>query len=442
MRWLLLLPYTCCAIEVYLNAAGKARVCPPGYYCQDSQRYKCPNGFYNGDAGKSFCASCPQGSRCPIGSVKPLSMPAKQARALPMIEVSKKTFNRALCDFGHYCPRGSNEVFKCSAGTYGETNNLTNFMCSGICPAGSYCPPGTINPIPCPPDRIHFCPPGSRSPLRIGAGMYVMDNQEKQCERGYFCDETGARLPCPGGTYGKSLMQTNCSKVCESGFYCPPGSIRQIECIAPEIYCPEESEFPVKVGLGNFSNTNRSEQFICPLGFYCTRGVRYPCPAGTWNNESQGLLDQDQCFQCPPGFICKENVKTECGGSHLYCPPGNGESPLFAPPGYYTDTDSKHRASTRSVCHADQLMCSFFAYNAFYFEGATVLGEARSSVFPCDIGHYCLDGERFECPPGTYGDSTMLTSDTCSGVCAEGFYCPAASFVPTAFPCPVDGYYW
>jgi len=87
-------------------------------------------------------------------------------------------------------------------------------------------------------------------------------------------------------------------------------------------------------------------------------------------------------------------------------------------------------------------MCSFFAYNAFYFEGATVLGEARSSVFPCDIGHYCLDGERFECPPGTYGDSTMLTSDTCSGVCAEGFYCPAASFVPTAFPCPVDGYYW
>jgi hypothetical protein len=44
----------------------------------------------------------------------------------------------------------------------------------------------------------------------------------------------------------------------------------------------------------------------------------------------------------------------------------------------------------------------------------------------------------FECKPcaaGRYGAQAGLTSSACSGLCAEGYYCPMGSASSTAFPC-------
>ena len=39
-------------------------------------------------------------------------------------------------------------LYECSAGLYGDADNLTTFSCSGPCWTGYYCPGGTAAPLP------------------------------------------------------------------------------------------------------------------------------------------------------------------------------------------------------------------------------------------------------------------------------------------------------
>lgn len=51
----------------------------------------------------------------------------------------------------------------------------------------------------------------------------------------------------------------------------------------------------------------------------------------------------------------------------------------------------------------------------------------------CGLGSYCPltgNGSAIPCPAGTFGDSTHLTEDECSGPCHPGYYCPAGSTSP------------
>lgn len=55
---------------------------------------------------------------------------------------------QSQCEEGTFCLGGRRR--QCPAGTFGATTGLMSSACSGPCPAGSYCPAGTIDPIPCP----------------------------------------------------------------------------------------------------------------------------------------------------------------------------------------------------------------------------------------------------------------------------------------------------
>lgn len=96
--------------------------------------------------------------------------------------------------------------------------------------------------------------------------------------------------------------------MCAAGYYCPsilkpqldtppytqwPGKPQltavDYECGGVEWYCPTGSAFPLKVGGGNYSvggdpvrNTTRRGQEVCPKGWYCLGGVRYPCDRGRY----------------------------------------------------------------------------------------------------------------------------------------------------------------
>jgi hypothetical protein len=39
---------------------------------------------------------------------------------------------------------------------------------------------------------------------------------------------------------------------------------------------------------------------------------------------------------------------------------------------------------------------------------------------------------------GRYGSNEGLTTSSCSGACARGYYCPAGSITSTANACPFD----
>ncbi len=53
----------------------------------------------------------------------------------------------------------------------------------------------------------------------------------------------------------------------------------------------------------------------------------------------------------------------------------------------------------------------------------------------CEKGYFCESGQRQICPSGSFGASIRLTNSTCSGLCQEGFYCPAGSTTSTPNYC-------
>ena len=71
------------------------------------------------------------------------------------VEHELKTPNcTAACPAGTYCPEGSIEPSLLPAGRYSPKKELRSWNQASLCPAGSYCPPGAAAPSHCPAGRF------------------------------------------------------------------------------------------------------------------------------------------------------------------------------------------------------------------------------------------------------------------------------------------------
>lgn len=146
----------------------------------------------------------------------------------------------------------------------------------------------------------------------------------------------------------------------------------------------------------------------------------------------------------------------ECGDISVYCPIGS-TLPLPVSVGYYTVGGDNATRSAQKQCEpgfycvdGEQFACPpgsfgnisglsslvgpiFDHINAFYCSGL------------CDAGHYCpfnsTSSTQEKCPAGRYGSSQGLTDNNCTAICPLGHYCPAGSIVPTKCPAGVFGGY-
>ena len=64
------------------------------------------------------------------------------------------------------------------------------------------------------------------------------------------------------------------------------------------------------------------------LGYWCPLGTQYltqyPCPAGSWSNLTNLIVESD-CYVCPKGWFCLKGASSPtgiCPTGH-YCPSGN-----------------------------------------------------------------------------------------------------------------------
>ena len=57
------------------------------------------------------------------------------------------------------------------------------------------------------------------------------------------------------------------------------------------------------------------------------------------------------------------------------------------------------------------------------------------------LRHYCTGGKMFECPAGTHGNTTGLSTVNCAGFCNPGKSCPAGSTNPNGASDCDAGYY-
>lgn len=452
------------ALPPFNNCAG-FRNCEPGYFCVDGIRSICPAGVYgnssslNSPACSGVCPAgyfCPAGTvsptsfvcgnsslYCPEGSTKPLSVPEgfySVDRSGSNLFNDNIRENIVQCSFGTFCQNGKME--KCPAGTFGNVVGLSTISCADTCPEGFYCPIGTKLPYsyPCLNDTRVYCPQGSDAPIPVGLGYYTKRSQistqtgggytsETICPLGSFCIN-GRRYLCPAGRYGGQIQMVNssCSGLCRAGFYCPEGSFisTQYQCDSTDVYCPIGSAAPSLVATGYYTTSHsgndsllisysvdgnefrgwaRSEQAICNPGYYCVKGVRYPCPAGRYG-ASAGLSTGYCDGFCRGGYYCPEGsvspTETECGGDDVFCPTGSTE-PHRADIGYYTTGG----------------------------DGSTTrVGQQR-----CEPGSYCVAGIRRLCLAGFYGHIHGQINETCSGPCAPGYYCPEGSISATEILC-------
>ena len=424
-------------------------ICPVGHYCPlgSSSPIACPDGTFGGETGlmteacSGLCKPgffCLSGSPrmdqyicgsaafyCPLGS-SDRTLVEEGFYSAPIYSHASERYLSMPCEMGFYCSGG--ERTPCPAGTFGNESQLSSSLCSGTCPAGSYCPEQSVLPVP--------CPRGS-----YGSSTGLMDSScSGLCSPGFWCEQgssSATQFPCPSGSYGPlpGSQSRHCSQLCEitvnvsdsamfcislpceAGYFCPPASTseQQQACGNASYYCPASSSLPSPVNDGYYSTGYRSHigqtqsledemfrtgQSPCEAGYYCLGGVRAPCPAGTFGSSKR--LNSSTCSGlCTSGYYCLEGATSstefQCGDPSLYCPPGSG-SPIPVPTGFYS-------------------------------LNANGVPTTRDSILPCIPGHYCIGGVLRPCPNGFYSVNGS-TSEFCDGECGFEYNCPSGTAIP------------
>ena len=451
----------------HLEYGRRCDACPSGRY--NSRGGSCTRGKCNGFASPDCEGPCEAGHFCPPGSSSPrqqpcggpeyyctegsserervqpgyystpLALPREFNRGngtgIPSREYTDKTFVRTaqtLCDPGYFCTGDDGLRRACSAsGSFGRTAGLATSDCTGACPRGSYCIPESNVPILCPAGRYGGTE-GLQSPDCSG-----------ECEPGFYCPAGSVspqEVACPAGRYGENsgLTSSACSldcdgggvncvpTVCKEGSFCPTHSTSKTQdaCGGPDKFCPRGSSTPTAVGVGHYTigelsisgqyqaeadEKNRFDEVPCEPGTYCINGVRIACPPGKF--ASLTLNSNKNCEgDCAAGHYCPlestSTIQIRCGSPAVFCSIGSFE-PQPVTEGWYS------------------------------IVGAP---DTRSDQEICPKGSYCVNGVARLCPAGTYGGTTGLKTKDCSGLCADGFYCPEGSTSRTQIACPAGRY--
>ena len=428
--------------------------CKEGYYCVGGATT--PTQYECGHVG----VFCPEGSSAPIPSsagrrtvsasdhvqhynfTSGLNGENQKGEFRFQTEQAKSVMIQdSLCKKGHYCIGG--EQLLCPEGTYGNSTGLATIHCTDVCRSGTYCPPGSVSPITC--SRGHYCPDGSRQvPCPAGTFGATRGLKDRSCsghsKPGFYAPD-GSSVPtlCPAGKYGESpgLRDSDCSGDCDAGYYCPGPPIdpvtkdhtdrmvayhpnvdsRQHKCGSPDVYCPKGSDNPIKVLSGYYSaggvEDSRSTQMECESGFYCVRGIRHSCPAGTYGSvagiayENMNQNENICSGFCDKGYYCPVNSTS---ATQYPCPPGTYGNP------------ANHSGLGTEECSGK-----------------------------CPLGYYCPAAtvHPIKCPAGRFGNSTGLTTEACAAACEysdgycdtsislcdPGHYCPAGSLTSTQYVC-------
>jgi hypothetical protein len=338
------------------------------------------------------------------------------------------------CKKGYYCPKGSTspEQIPCPAGRYGSTEGLKNADCTGPAALGHYTTLNSTSPIE------FLCPAGRYGGVvgLINDGCSSTSATADSLEIGFEQANSGCLSVSHGigngGLVGHTKMgrgdgdltsiSTSCGDTfiayCSPGYWCPPGSTvpTQRRCGNSSVYCPMGSKAPTLAppgyytilglpitgehrlnqggdgngvdgdsrrkgpndmgGTSELEAQTRSDIAICPTGYYCRRGVRKPCPRGTygsttglstrecsglaalghWTREASTSPTQYKCSpgkyadregstsssctgSCDHGFYCTSGSisrrQNKCGHRGVYCPIGS-KKPTRSSRGYYT----------------------------------------------------------------------------------------------------------
>ncbi|KAF0738163.1 hypothetical protein Ae201684_006141 [Aphanomyces euteiches] len=445
---------------------SKQLQCEPGTYCVHGIQAPCPSGTFGNTSGltdASCSGLCSPGYNCPTGSS--LGLECGDSRYFcPSGSSVPQTIALGYCGVGsssvtqssvRIAPAGSYAVngfcVKCPAGSYGA--NAGALTCSGSCSRGYHCPQGSTSAAMNACGLGNYCPVGSPTPNQTSRGYYTYTTTNDTCPPGQYRASpvssasqlllswtaiqvnygdalfpTAPCVPCPVGTFKlvhgdslalcltcpvftstSSLDGTSCDCFRLSGGATWNATTQKLyfdgtSCRAIDVSTMMPSLLPANTAF------TKSTQTLCEAGYFCQQGLRSPCPAGRYGAAS-GETNSSCTGACIGGFFCPvastNSSARACGGAHLYCPPGS-PYPVPVSSGYYS---------------VDSTL------------GLNSDPTRRDAQLPCEIGYYCVHGQRYPCPGGRYGSIARETNPLCTGLCRRGFYCPPNSTSPTQILC-------
>ncbi|ETO67181.1 hypothetical protein F444_15794 [Phytophthora nicotianae P1976] len=406
-------------------------ICPAGFYCPEacSAPLKCSAGTYAAGKGQDICDECPMGYFCD--------------------GVATSTYED--CPTGHYCPTGTAELpVPCPIGTFSNAIRLTNVTECQNCTAGSFCATlGLVQPTGlCAAGS--FCPPRSES-----AFGRTTDNETHICPAGGYCLEgTYLPIPCPTGTYSNDtgLVKAGDCVFCDEGSYCTDvGLVKPTGLCDSGYYCkrnntqPNPSSGVVKIVTSATEGSELAMYFggqVCPIGSYCPHGAVSPilCPEGSYSNVTGSSI----CLPCPPGFFCplgcSDYRSNECPMGH-YCPESTQRASQFpCRPGSFGDRKGLQDLVQCTPAPGGTFIDGYAAVeptgncrSGFYCSGGSATStpaETTATGGPCLPGTNCPEGSAVPivCDAGAYCSSTNTDAAL---PCKEGFYCVQGSYTAT-----------
>ena len=350
----------------------------------------CADGEYGQTTnGTAACIPCPPGSRCADG--------AKTACRAGSFQDESKQAECKLCLARHF----------------GRVSNQTHAECSGLCPAGHFCPTGTKDPIPCPIGTV--CAVGAEAPTVLMPclpGAYEANASDlsparcQPCAAGTISVTTNAAacVACPSSAFqpavgkGFCLPHTNCIK-------------GERETAAPSAAADRKCAACVPGSFSTMANVRSCE--TCPLGKHQALGGQTSCGACTAGKRGK----TGGCEPCAAGFFQNAMGKTQCVAcSSIACPHGAPRKGCGGASGGYCGTCSPGTFIDGSACR----ICGAGQFSAV--ENAPKCEPCPSSSYqPLSGTGFCLP--HVVCAAGKHVLSQPnATSKGSCEPCAEGFF--------------------
>ena len=373
-----------------------------------------------------------------------------------------------LCDRGHFCPPGSTSPREqpCPSGRFGSSAGLHTSACDGPCSAGYTCPARSISSRgqSC-GEVFHYCPQGSGERRDVSLGFYTVGGTEfnrhgqVQCERGHYCVQ-GVKKPCAAGRFGN--VSGLYSELC-GGWWIRGEGPKAKEIVPVDgrcpigKYCPVASVVPTECPAGRFGGSmslkTPSCSGPCAKGHYCpassVRANQTMCPKGRYGNVT-GLQTEACNPYCLNNSYCVGQTQIEATDGNYLVPTG---FPDFGRPDDLVEISTKATmcdeghfcemgspSSMQYLCGGADKFCPRGSFApTVVSEGYYTVGgrneSTRTTQLECPPGHYCVNGIKTECPKGTYGTSTGLSTSECDGLCDPGHYCNSASDSQRQYKC-------
>lgn len=217
--------------------------------------------------------------------------------------------------------------YTCAAGLLGE-NDLIDSQdgpdCSGYCPAGTYCPKGSVTPKVCP--EHFYCEVGSPAPIPCPDGYYgptgqVLGSIDEclPCEPGFYC-QVGVRTPCGEVTYNpfwRANNRTACERCPDYSSSFALNSTSREACKCVEGFYDDRDPFDASF------NSLDAQCKRCISGTNCnkTTGVTLltlPIKRGFWR-PSQLSRDVRRCPDSPANCTEATEGSVVCVGTSSGC---------------------------------------------------------------------------------------------------------------------------